>query len=49
MATVAVKVNRIVRRAAAGSWEPAELDLPMWSLLDRSRPGIPSLPDRTLP
>ncbi len=37
MATVVANVNRIVRRARSGCWVPAELDMPIWSLLDRSR------------
>ena len=37
MATVAANVNRIVRRVS-GCWGAAELDMPIWSLLDRSCP-----------
>ena len=46
-ATVAMKVNRIDRRAGRGCCGPAELDTPIWSLLDRSAETRHCRPDAT--
>ena len=48
IATVAMKVNRIDRRAGRGCCGPAELDTPIWSLLDRSAETRHCRPDATV-